>query len=104
MGDIYEGGEELMQLRADGTMVSVHALIFTDTWAAIDGQKEEIEVEYDTWRVEGNKLILGDGDGQGDVCTYKLQGDKLTMTGDTPFGQMTITCTRVSDARIEKYL
>ena len=99
MGDIYKSGDELIQFRSDGTMVTVTASVLTDAWAQFTGETEEVEVEYDTWRISGDKIISSDGE----TVKFKLQGNQLTLTPTSGI-IIPITFTRVSDSRINKYL
>ena len=98
----YESGESLIQFRNDGTMVSVNVYVLKDEYV-FDGKKEDIEVEYGTWRVEGDK-IYGEGeDGAEEVMTFKVKGNDLTLT--TTRGIIaSLTFTKVPDSRINKYL
>lgn len=98
MSDMYKSGDALIQFRSDGTMVTVSAYVLTDTWAAITGEREEVEVGYGTYRISGDKLISGDGE-----VKFKLQGNKLTLT-PTSGVILPLTFTRVSDSVINKYL
>ena len=98
MSDMYKSGDALIQFRSDGTMVTVTAYVLTDAWAAITGEREEVEVVYGTYRISGDKLISGDGE-----VKFKLQGNKLTLT-PTSGAILPLTFTRVSDSVINKYL
>ena len=99
MGDIYKSGDELIQFRSDGTMVTVTAMVFTEAWAEIAGMDEDVEIDYDTWRISGDKIISGDGE----TVKFKVKGNQLTLT-PTSGVIIPITFTRVSDSRINKYL
>lgn len=99
MSDMYKSGDQLIQFRSDGTMVTVMAYVLTDTWAAITGERDDIEVEYGTYRISGDKLISGDGE----TVKFKLQGNKLTLTPTSGI-ILPLTFTRVSDSVINKYL
>lgn len=99
MSDMYKSCDQLIQFRSDGTMVTVNAYVLTDAWAAITGEREEVEVEYDTYRISGDKLISGDGE----AVKFKLQGNKLTLTPTSGI-ILPFTFTRVSDSVINKYL
>ena len=99
MSDMYKSGDQLIQFRSDGTMVTVNAYVLTDAWAAITGEREEVEVEYGTYRISGDKLISSDGE----TVKFKLQGNKLTLTPTSGI-ILPFTFTRVSDSRINKYL
>lgn len=99
MSDMYKSGNQLIQFRSDGTMVTVMAYVLTDTWAAITGERDDIEVEYGTYRISGDKLISGDGE----TVKFKLQGNKLTLTPTSGI-ILPLTFTRVSDSVINKYL
>ena len=99
MSDIYKSGDELIQFRSDGTMVTVDAYVLTDAWAQYTGEDEDVEVEYDTYRISGDKIISGDGE----TVKFKLQGNKLTLTPTSGI-ILPLTFTRVSDSRINKYL
>ena len=85
----------------DGTMVTVNAYICTDDCAQYTGETEdvEVEVEYNTWRISGDKIISGDGE----AVKFKLQGNKLTLT-PTSGVIIPFTVTRVNDSRINKYV
>lgn len=98
----YESGESLIQFRNDGTMVSVNVLVLKDEYV-FDGKKEDIEVEYGTWRVEGDKIYREGEDGAEEVMTFKVKGNDLTLT--TTRGIIaSLTFTKVPDSRINKYL
>lgn len=98
----YESGESLIQFRNDGTMVSVNVLVLKDEYV-FDGKKEDIEVEYGTWRVEGDKIYREGEDGAEEVMTFKVKGKALTLT--TTSGIIaSLTFTKVPDSRINKYL
>ena len=99
MSDMYKSGDQLIQFRSDGTMVTVNAYVLTDAWAAITGEREEVEVEYGTYRISGDKLISSDGE----TVKFKLQGNKLTLTPTSGI-ILPFTFTRVSDSVINKYL
>lgn len=99
MSDMYKSGNELIQFRSDGTMVTVNAYVLTDAWAAITGEREEVEVGYGTYRISGDKLISGDGE----TVKFKLQGNKLTLTPTSGI-ILPLTFTRVSDSVINIYL
>ena len=99
MSDMYKSGDQLIQFRSDGTMVTVMAYVLTDTWVAITGERDDIEVEYGTYRISGDKLISGDGE----TVKFKLQGNKLTLTPTSGI-ILPLTFTRVSDSVINKYL
>lgn len=99
MGDIYKSGDELIQFRSDGTMVTVTAMVFTEAWAEIAGMDEDVEIDYDTWRISGDKIISGDDE----TMKFKVKGNQLTLT-PTSGVIIPITLTRVSDSRINKYL
>lgn len=99
MSDMYKSGDQLIQFRSDGTMVTVNAYVLTDAWVAITGEREEVEVEYGTYRISGDKLISGDGE----TVKFKLQGNKLTLTPTSGI-ILPFTFTRVSDSVINKYL
>ena len=99
MSDMYKSGDQLIQFRSDGTMVTVNAYVLTDAWAAITGEREEVEVEYGTYRISGDKLISSDGE----TVKFKLQGNKLTLTPTSGI-ILPFTFTRVSDSRINKYM
>lgn len=98
----YESGESLIQFRNDGTMVSVNVYVLKDEYV-FDGKKEDIEVEYGTWRVEGDKIYREGEDGAEEVMTFKVKGNDLTLT--TTSGIIaSLTFTKVPDSRINKYL
>ena len=97
--DMYKSGDELIQFRADGSMVTVSAYILTDAWAQITGDTEEVEIEYDTWRISDDKIISGNGE----TVKFKLKGNKLTLTPTSGI-IIPLTFTRVSDSRINRYL
>ena len=98
----YESGESLIQFRNDGTMVSVNVLVLKDEYV-FDGKKQDIEVEYGTWRVEGDKIYREGEDGAEEVMTFKVKGNDLTLT--TTNGIIaSLTFTKVPDSRINKYL
>lgn len=99
MSDMYKSGDELIQFRADGSMVTVSAYILTDAWAQITGDTEEVEIEYDTWRISDDKIISGNGE----TVKFKLKGNKLTLTPTSGI-IIPLTFTRVSDSRINRYL
>mgnify|MGYP002856748034 FL=1 len=99
MSDFYKSGDELIQFRSDGTMVTVTAYVLTDEWAQYTDKTEDVEVEYDTWRISGDKIISGDGE----TVKFKLQGNQLTLTPTSGI-IIPLTFTRVSDSRINKYL
>lgn len=99
MSDMYKSGDQLIQFRSDGTMMTVNAYVLTDAWAQFTGETEEVEVEYDTWRISGDKIISSDGE----TVKFKLQGNQLTLTPTSGI-IIPITFTRVSDSRINKYL
>ena len=80
-------------------MVTVSAYILTDAWAQITGDTEEVEIEYDTWRISDDKIISGNGE----TVKYKLKGNKLTLT-PTSGVIIPFTFTRVNDSRINKYV
>lgn len=98
----YESGESLIQFRNDGTMVSVNVLVLKDEYV-FDGKKEDIEVEYGTWRVEGDKIYREGEDGAEEVMTFKVKSNALTLT--TTSGIIaSLTFTKVPDSRINEYL
>ncbi|MBO5541736.1 MAG: hypothetical protein J5980_12410 [Muribaculaceae bacterium] len=98
----YESGESLIQFRNDGTMVSVNVLVLKDEYV-FDGKKEDIEVEYGTWSVEGDKIYREGEDGAEEVMTFKVKSNALTLT--TTSGIIaSLTFTKVPDSRINKYL
>ena len=98
----YESGESLIQFRNDGTMVSVNVYVLKDEYV-FDGKKEDIEVEYGTWRVEGDKIYREGEDGAEEVMTFKVKSNVLTLT--TTSGIIaSLTFTKVPDSRINKYL
>lgn len=33
MGEMYKSGEQLIQFRSDGTMITVNAYVYSDAWA-----------------------------------------------------------------------
>ena len=99
LSDMYKSGDELIQFRSDGTMVTVRAYVYTDAWAQYLDETEDVEIEYDTWRISGNKIVSGDGE----TVKFELKGNKLTLT-PTSGVIIPLTFTRVSDSRIEKYL
>lgn len=101
MSDFYESGEELMQFRADGTVVAVDVLVLKDDFV-FDGEKVDIDVTYGTWRTDGNKIIF-DYDDEPEIGTFKVKGNKLELTSTSPI-VLTLTFTKVSDSRINKYL
>ncbi len=101
MSEFYESGEELIQFRADGTVVAVDVLVYKDEYV-YDGEKEDIDVSYGTWRTEGNKIIFNYDD-EPEVGTYKVKGKTLELTSTSPI-VLTLTFTKVSDSRINKYL
>lgn len=84
-------------------MVTVNAYVCTDDCAQYTGETEdvevEVEVEYNTWRISGDKIISGDGE----AVKFKLQGNKLTLT-PTSGVIIPFTVTRVNDSRINKYV
>ena len=84
---------------SDGSMVTVSAYILTDAWAQITGDTEEVEIEYDTWRISDDKIISGNGE----TVKFKLKGNKLTLTPTSGI-IIPLTFTRVSDSRINRYL
>ena len=99
MSDMYKSGDQLIQFRSDGSMVTVSAYILTDAWAQITGDTEEVEIEYDTWRISDDKIISGNGE----TVKYKLKGNKLTLT-PTSGVIIPFTFTRVNDSHINKYV
>ena len=99
----YETCESFIQFRKDGTVVSVDAYIYTDEYAELFGEKEEIEVTYGTWHTEGNEVYYEGEDGVTEVNTFKVKGKTLTMT-TTSGVIVSVTFTKVSDSRINKYL
>ncbi len=99
MSDMYKSGDQLIQFRSDGSMVTVSAYILTDAWAQITGDTEEVEIEYDTWRISDDKIISGNGE----TVKFKLKGNKLTLTPTSGI-IIPLTFTRVSDSRINRYL
>lgn len=99
LDEFYEGGEQLMQFRSDGTMTNVTLKIFKDKWVEAMGGKEEFEITHDTWHIDGNKVITS----KVGTYEYKVKGNKLTLTPTSGI-IIPVTFTRVSDSRIEKYL
>ena len=108
MDDIYTSGEDLIQFRNDGTFVEVSVLYFTNEWAEMfsddeDFQNPEVLIDRGTYTISGDQLTMFYGDGEKEVCTYKVKGKSLTVT--STYGIVIgMTFTRVSDSRIEKYL
>ena len=108
MGDFYSSGEDIIQFRKDGTYVEVFALHFTKEWADFyaddeDFKNPEIEIERGTYTISGDILTLYFGDGEKEVCTFKIKGKSMTVT--TTFGLIiSTTFTKVSDSVINKDL
>ena len=84
-----------LQLRADGTAISIG--IYDDTWSWMDNK---VEVDYGKWSKKGDNLSITDDEGTTNATIVKLSTKEL---GLSTMG-LTTYYSRVSDSEVEKYL
>lgn len=88
------------QFKSDGTCISITVIKWKGDYA--DVMDDEVDIERGTYFVDGDKITAKFGK-ETETCTYKISGNKLTLT--TTKGMIiTTTYTRVSDSEVNKYL
>ena len=89
-----------LQLRADGTAVSIG--IYDDEWSWLLDEDEKVVVDYGKWSKNGDNITFIDDENEGNstATIVKLTSNELglSVTG------VTIYYNRVSDSEVDKYL
>ena len=89
-----------LQLRADGTAVSIG--IYDDEWSWVLDEDEKVVVDYGKWSKNGDNITFIDDENEGNstATIVKLTSNELglSVTG------VTIYYNRVSDSEVDKYL
>lgn len=93
---------DYIQFKEDGTMISVNLTIYDEKVWGEYTPKDEVYVEYGTWKTSDGKLYMTDSEGT-NIATYSVSGNKLTMNSTSGI-IVKITYNRVSDNSIEKYI